>query len=255
MFKLNENYEVERRIPKCDCIRYSPAETSTISIPISQIKINVPREDSVLSLLNSYLDLGFEVIKKAENSRYANGNDIILINLGRIAQLSTFKLTTSSEKHLEDLSHAHIVSLLYKILSSSKDSDVSSRGFDRSRNRRREELTQIKNIKCKYHLKIMLREVFGFTEHHEKATYDLGYKLTLTTNKDYSVIDKTAGTADARIKIYLIHWYVAQYIPFIQQQGILSEQILNKTPTELRYIELCFYERSKKSKSLELRIG
>ena len=64
MFKLNENYEVDRKILKSDYIRYSPAETSTIKTPNSQIYINISREDSVISLLNSYLDLSFEVIKK-----------------------------------------------------------------------------------------------------------------------------------------------------------------------------------------------
>ena len=63
MFKLNEN-EVHRRIRKFDYIQYSPAETSTINTPNSQIYINIPREDSVISLLNSYLDLNFEFIKK-----------------------------------------------------------------------------------------------------------------------------------------------------------------------------------------------
>ena len=37
MFKLNENYEVDRRILKCDFIRYSHAETSTIYTPNTQI--------------------------------------------------------------------------------------------------------------------------------------------------------------------------------------------------------------------------
>ena len=69
MFKLNENYEVDRRILKCNYIRYSPAETSTINTPNSQIYINIPREDFVISLLNSYLDLSFEVIKRVDNSR------------------------------------------------------------------------------------------------------------------------------------------------------------------------------------------
>ena len=64
MFKLNENYEVDPRILKCDYIRYSPAETSTRNTPNSQIYINIPKEDSVISLLNSYVDLNFEVIKK-----------------------------------------------------------------------------------------------------------------------------------------------------------------------------------------------
>ena len=71
MFKLNENYEIDRRLLKCDYIRFSPAETSTINLPNSQIYINIPREDSVISLLNSFLDLSFEVIKKDDNSRYA----------------------------------------------------------------------------------------------------------------------------------------------------------------------------------------
>ena len=51
----------------------------------------------------------------------------------------------------------------------------------------------------------MLKDVFGFAEHQEKATYGLGYKLTLTRNKDVAVIDKAGGIADARIRIDHIH--------------------------------------------------
>ena len=146
MFKLNENYEVDRRILKFDYIRYSPADTSTINTPNSQIYINIAREDSVISLLNSYLDLNFEVIKRVDNFRYGNGNDIRLVNLGPIALFSNFKLTTSSGKHLEDISHAHLVSLMYKLITSSKDSNDLSIGFDNNRNRRRDELAQNKTI-------------------------------------------------------------------------------------------------------------
>ena len=45
MFKLNEIYEVDRRILKCDHVRYSPAETSTMNTPNGQIHFNLPRED------------------------------------------------------------------------------------------------------------------------------------------------------------------------------------------------------------------
>ena len=99
MFKLNENYEVDRRNLKFDYIRYSPSETSTINTLNTQISNNIPSEDSVNSLLNSYLDLNFEVIKKTDNSRFGNGFDIRLIILGAIALFSNFILTTSSEKH------------------------------------------------------------------------------------------------------------------------------------------------------------
>ena len=126
---------------------------------------------------------------------------------------------------------------MYKLITCSKDSNDLSIGFDHSRNRRRDELALNKNIKGKYHVKIMLKDVFGFAEHHEKATYGLGYKLTLTRNKDDAVIDKANGVADGRIRIDHIHWYVPHYIPSIQQQSTLSKQILSKTPTELKYVE------------------
>ena len=185
-------------------------------------------------MLNSYHDVNFEVIKKADNSRYANGNDIKLVNLAPIALLSNFKITTSSGKHLEDLSHAHLVSLMYKLIPSSKGSDDLSIGFDRSSARRREEMTNNKNVKGKFHLRIMLRDVFGYSEHQQKPNYGLVYKLTITGNKDEAVIDKDAGIANAKIKIDDIRWYVPHYTSSVQQQNILSKQILSKTPTKLR---------------------
>ena len=188
-------------------------------------------------MLNSFSDLNFEVIKKTDNSRFSNGNDIRLVNLGPIAFFSNFKLTTFSGKHLEDISHGHIVSLMYKLKTSSKNSDDLSIGFHRSRNTRKNELTLSKNTKGKHHLKILLKDVFGFAECHEKATEGFGYKLTLTRNKDDEVIDTAVGIANARKRIDHMHWYVPHYTPCIQQHSILSNQIIRKIPTELRYIE------------------
>ena len=123
MFKLSEKNQIDRRILKYDYIRYSPSEISTINTPNSQIYINKPGEDSVISLLKSYIEINFDVLKAATSNRYANTDDMRLINLGPIALLSNYKLTTSSGKHLENIDHAHIVSLMYKLLSSSRNSD------------------------------------------------------------------------------------------------------------------------------------
>ena len=61
---MNENYEVNRNNLKCDFLRYSPSEIITKNTANSQIHINIPREDTYISLLNGYLELNFEVIKK-----------------------------------------------------------------------------------------------------------------------------------------------------------------------------------------------
>ena len=237
MFKLSEKYEINRDILKCDYIRYSPSEINTINTANSQVYINITREDSVISLLNSYLELNFDVLHARTNNRFVDGNDIRLVNLGPIGLFSNYKLTTSSGKHLENIDHAHIVSLMYKLISSSRGSDDLSIGFDRDRTRRRNELTNNKNIKGKFHVRYYLKDVFGFAEYQEKATYGLGYKLTLTRNTDNAVLNKDNAINIGKIKINAIEWYVPHYTPSIQQQSILSKQILNKTPTQIQYPE------------------
>ena len=112
-------------------------------------------------MLNSYLELNFDVLHAATGNRYADGDNIGLVNLAVIALFSIYKLTTSSEKHLEEISQAHMVSLLYKLLTSSRGSDDLSIGFDRSPNRRKQELTNNKSIKGKYHLRIYFRDNSG----------------------------------------------------------------------------------------------
>ena len=237
MFKLSENYEVDRKILKCDYIRYSPAEISTINTANSQIYMNIPRKDSVNSLLNSYLELNFDVLHAADKNRYVDANDIRLVNLGPIALLSNYKLTTSSGKHLEEISHAHIVSLMYKLLTSCKDSDDLSIGFDRNRGRRKNELTNNKSNKGKYHIRIYLKDIFGFAQHQEKGSYGLGYKLTLTRNTDNSVLNKDNAVVNGRVKINSLDWYVPHYSPNLEEYNKLMIQIKKNTPTQLNYIE------------------
>ena len=113
MFKLNEKFKINRNILEYDYIRYAPFELSTINTANSQIYINVPREDSVVYLLNIYLETNFDVLHVATNNRDVDGSDIRLVIIGPIVFFSNFKLTTSSRRHLKDISHAHIVSLMF----------------------------------------------------------------------------------------------------------------------------------------------
>ena len=123
-------------------------------------------------MLNSYLELNFDVLHAGTNNRYADGNDIRLVNLGPIGLFSNYKLTTSSGKHLENIDHAHIVSLMYKLLSSSKGSDDLSIGFDRDRGRRQRELTNNKTQKGKFHVRIYLKDILVLLNIKKKGHMD-----------------------------------------------------------------------------------
>ena len=63
-------------------------------------------------------------------------------------------------------------------------------------------------------------------------------------------MDKAAGIADARSKIDHILWYVPHYTPSIPQQGIISKQVLSKTPTDLTYIERAVSSKQVKTQNL-----
>ena len=79
-----------------------------------------------------------------------------------------------------------------------------------------------------------MRDIFGFSEHQEKGTYGLGYKLlTLTKNNDNSALSKDKATAIRRIKINALEWYVPHYTPSLEDYIKLMTQIKIKTPTQL----------------------
>ena len=167
-------------------------------------------------MFNGYLEIIFDVSHAATNNRYADGNDKRLIYLGIIALFTFYKLRTSSGKHLETIDHAHIVFLMYKHLSTCRGSDDLSIGFDRSRDRRQRELTNNKNIKGRYLVRIYLKDLFGFAEHQEKGTYWLVCKLTLTKNSDNAVLNKANATNKANNKKNALEWYVPQYTPSLE---------------------------------------
>ena len=250
MFKLSGNYEVDQKILKCDYIRYSPADTSTINTPNSQVYVNIPRDDFVISLLNSYLELNFDVLHAATNNRYTDADDIRLVNLGITALFSIYKLVTHSSKHLEEVTNAHIVCLMYKVVTSRKDSDDLSIGFDRDRGRRKKESTNNKNIKGKYHTRIYLKNVFGHAEHQEKCTYGLGYRLILTRNTDNAALNKDTGLTDAKVKINSLDWYVPHYTANLEEYTKLMTQINKKTPTLMHYVERSVFMKEVNTQNL-----
>ena len=250
MFKLSENYEIDRRTLKCDYIRYSPAEISTINTANSQTYINIPREDSIISLLNSYLELNFDVLHAANNNRYVDASDIRLVNLEPIALFSVYKLVTASSKHLEEVTHSHFASLIYKIVTSSKYSDDLSIGFDRNRGSRKNELFNNKNIEGKYHTRIYLKDVLGYAEHQEKATYGLGYRIILTRNTDNAVLNKDNTVVLGRVKINSLDWYVPHYTVDLEEYTKLMTQIKKNTPTLLHYVERSVFMKEVNTQNL-----
>ena len=71
----------------------------------------------------------------------------------------------------------------------------------------------------------------------------------MTRNTDNAVLKKDNAINKGKIKTNAIEWYVPHYTASMQQQSILSEEIINKTPTQIQFPEkTIFIEESNNQK-------
>ena len=266
MFNLSQKYAVGRSILKFDYIRYTPPSLTLVNGKNNQVLIDIPREDSAISLKDSYVEIDFSVTHRAvAHARYVDDDHIRLVNLGPIALFNKYRLASSSGKEIEEKDNAHVVCLKHKLLSSSRDSDDLSICFQRSNAVRERELTNNKSTYGNYHVRIYLKDVFGFAEHHDSCTYGLGNKVTLQRNSDNHVLSHPAQANDAAIVasaetviIDDISWYVPHYTPSISNQNLMLSNIAFRNPIELTNFKRSCYMKdvtTENNWNFELGVG
>ena len=232
---------MDKPIHKIDFIKYSPSSLATINNSNSNISIIFPREDAYICLQNSFISLENEVLKN-DNTRYADGDEINLVNFGPVALFSEAKLTTSSGKHLEKVDNLHPICLMHKLLTSNQQTSQLMYGFEESQATRRQELTTNKTEKGTFSVRIKPKDLFGFAD-PEKITYGLGYSLTLKRNNNNDPIIRDNGVDAAKIVIQDISWYISHYTPSMENQQLVMDQILDKDPTERFYTERTVFRK------------
>ena len=202
---------------------------------------SVPREDAYICLQNSYISVDFDVLKH-DDTRYANGDQIALVHFGPVALFSEAKLTTSSGKHLEKVDNLHIISIMHDVLTSQQQTSELMYGFEESVTIRRRELTNNKTEKGTFFGNINLTDLFGFAN-QEKITYGLGYTLTLKRKINNDPIIRDNGVDAAKIVMKDIGWHIPHFTPSLENQQLMMDQLLNKDPTELYYMERIVFRK------------
>ena len=102
MFNLKNTETLAKELYKSDFRRYSTSSLANINNNNSNIEINIPRENTYISLQTIYISLQFNVTPNvAANTQNAINNAISLGNLGLIALFSEAKLATTSNKRLQ----------------------------------------------------------------------------------------------------------------------------------------------------------
>ena len=96
------------------------------------------------------------------------------------------------------------------------------------------------NRKRNLFVRLNITDIFGFAD-QEKITYGLGYSLTLKRNNNNDPIFRDNGVDAAKINIKEFAWYIPHYVPSLENQQLVLDQILDKDPTELFYTERTVY--------------
>ena len=98
--------------------------------------------------MDSYLEFDFDVTHRADAHARCVGKDHIrLVNLGPMALFNKNRLTSSGGKELEETGNAHVICSLYKLISSSRDSEDLSKGFHKRLKFEKENSPKIKQLK------------------------------------------------------------------------------------------------------------
>ena len=92
------------------------------------------------------------------------------------------------------------------------------------------ELTNHKTEKGTFFVRRKLKDSFGFAD-QEKTTYGLGYSLTLKRNNNNDPIIRANAVEATKIDIKDIAWYIPHYVPSMDNQQLVLNQILDKDPT------------------------
>ena len=166
MFIVNGKLEVVRLIAKCDCNRYIPPALSIVKGDNSQICSDIPREESVTSLKDSFSGLHFDVLRSTEFG-YGDAQDNCLVNLGRNLIFRQYKITTFSGRELETNTNAHKNCVLFKFITSSKSKIDLFIGFhhDSIERVRKFRDCKDKNTTGKFYVMICSQDVFGVAEY------------------------------------------------------------------------------------------
>ena len=186
---------------------------------------------------DSYLEIFFIVTHRAGGQAgYADGDHTRLTNLVRFALLISFGLNSGRGKEIEELDNAHIICLMYKLISSSKDSEDLSIGLHWDITTQEIKLTNIKTAKGICHARFYWTDVFGFAEHQEIAKNEQKNDYKALFHRT-AAVDVGNRTWSARVIWSEISWCIPHFAPNISQQKSTIEHIVSSAATELSYIK------------------
>ena len=240
-FNLDTTYGYNNDIHKKMIVKYKPISLATMNTVNTNIKIILNREQTHLSLRDSYAEIEF-VVSDDAGVVFANDANIRLVNYGMMLLFSSIKLETSGGRTIEHIDHCHPNLLMYKLLTSIGDEYES--GFVRNQGKRDSQLKGDHIAAQRDHMYMMIKmsDLFGFVNDLEKILYGLGFKLTLKRNNNERAlfrvnVNSGAVANDGNIEIRDISWCLPSFVPSNDNRIIVQKVLSKKNNVDFSYHE------------------
>ena len=259
-FILETTYGYNNDIHKSKIIKYKPNNLATMNTVNTNNIIILNREENLLNLRDSYLEIEF-VVSDDACGVFANNADIRLVDYGMIALFSSVKFETSGGRTIEYIDHCHPNLLMYKLLNCTDDEYENS--FVRDQGNRDSQLKGEHIAAERGHMYMMIKmsDLFGFVNRLEKIIHGLGFKLILKTNNNDRALFRVNAGADAvgndgNIDIRDISWRVLSIDPSNDNRIIVQRGLSKKNNVDISYYERkTFYKNVPKATNFLFDLG
>ena len=169
---------------------------------------------------------------KADDTRYANADLIVLTNNGLLYLFSSLKLTSLAGQEVEHVNYPGHATSLHGLAIYSSDYQrgcgltqgwVPDTGLNADPNTnggfktRQGYLIQISNPKVvSFQCAVSMKHIFGFMDDYSKVTYGMRDTLQLIRKDDDDALFRTAATGVGKVKLTKLAWSV----PIVQPNDV-----------------------------------
>ena len=246
-------------IDKYEDVEYEPVVGTNLNSSGTDIRLIIESQDIFTHPSESFLIVEGE-LKKNDNNRYADGDEIALTNNGTMHLFKRIRYDLSGQeieniinvgqattmlgllKYPDDFSKSKgLNQLWYKDTTNTTIIDNANANFNAGFKIRHDYIITNSQPRGSFSFRIPLRHIFGFCEDYDKVVYGIKHTLTLTRNDDNDAIyrgaNAAAGGALAAGKVVLskISWFMPHVTPADKDKMELYKIIERKEKIPVGY--------------------
>ena len=277
ILQITEDIPVDDSIYEYEYKEYNPIAGTIAELNRGSIVIVIEAQDIFTHPAESFLLIEGELIKSEGGGRYANGDNITLINNGLMYLFSDvrYHLASHEIEVLQNLGHATTMLGLLKYPDDFtksfginqlwyKDTNTTANiGNNHGFSVRQNFIVATPVKKGSFEFKIPLKHFLGFCEDYKKVLYGMQQKLTLTRTSDDNAIFKgqnaagNAAAANGKINLKRIRWFMPHVIPSdayrLQLNKIIEKK--EKIPVGHRMLQCDSIQVPTNQKTFTWRLG